>query len=152
MQPHAEREVGSLAGRRVLLCEDNYLNAEIATLVLREEGVIADTAANGKIGVKTFTHAPADTYDAVLMDVRMPVMNGLDAARAIRALSRRDAAEVPIIAMTANAYEEDIRECKAAGMNAHLAKPIDTKLMLATLARCIHEREARSQSNEMKSR
>ena len=141
IQPAQDVPAENLSGRSVLLCEDNYLNAEIATLVLKERGVHVDTAANGRIGLDTFLHAPANTYAAILMDIRMPVMNGLDAARAIRSLDRPDAREIPIIAMTANAYEEDVHECMAAGMNAHIAKPIDTRLMIETLERCIRERE-----------
>jgi signal transduction histidine kinase/ActR/RegA family two-component response regulator len=119
----------SAHGRRVLLAEDNDLNREIAVALLEKKGYIVETAENGKQAVDKFT-ASADRYfDAILMDIRMPVMDGLEAARTIRALDRSDAKNVPIIAMTANAFDEDVQASMNAGMNEHLAKPIDPDQM-----------------------
>ena len=91
------------------------------------------TAEDGRAGVKEFATSPIGYYDIILMDVRMPVMDGIEATRRIRALDRADAPTVPIIAMTADAYEEDVRRCLDAGMNAHVAKPIDSETLLRTL-------------------
>jgi len=133
----------SLAGRRVLLFEDNKLNAEIAGTLLRDGGLEVDYAGNGRAGLEMFRASPDWYYDAVFMDLRMPEMNGLDAARAIRALPRQDAALTPIIAMTANAYDIDVQNCLQAGMNAHLAKPIDPDAMFASLSREITAAESK---------
>ena len=129
----------TLNGARALLCEDNELNREIAVNLLTEKGVLVETAENGLLGLEKFSSAPAGWYDAVLMDIRMPVMDGLSATRAIRALDRPDAKTTPIIAMTANAFEEDVRECLEAGMNGHIAKPLDPEQMFAMLAKMINE-------------
>ena len=125
----------SLAGKRILLVEDNELNLEIAKYILQNEDVLVDEASNGQKAVEIFETCEPDCYDIILMDVMMPVMNGLDATRAIRNLSRPDARTVPIIAMTANAFEEDIEKCIGAGMNDHIAKPIDIKAMKSTIAK-----------------
>ena len=119
---------------RVLLAEDNALNREIAVALLSKQGVTVETAENGQLCVEKFSAAPNGYYDAVLMDVRMPVMNGYEATRAIRALARADAA-LPIIAMTADAFAEDVERCLAAGMNAHLSKPMDIHKLMALLER-----------------
>ncbi|MDD3411405.1 MAG: PAS domain-containing protein, partial [Eubacteriales bacterium] len=132
---HLSRE--ALMGRRVLLVEDHPLNAEIARRILQKVGCEIDWAHNGQEGVQRFEASPPGLYDAVLMDIRMPVMNGLEAAHALRALSRPDARSLPIIAMTANAYAADVKQSLDAGMNAHLAKPIDPALLYDTLARLI---------------
>ena len=121
-------------GLRVLLAEDNALNREIAVALLSKQGVTVETAENGQLCVEKFSAAPHDYYDAVLMDVRMPVMNGYEATKAIRALARADAA-LPIIAMTADAFAEDVERCLAAGMNAHLSKPMDIHKLMALLER-----------------
>ena len=113
------------SGRRVLLVEDNELNREIAREVLEMAGLTVEEAENGQIGVDLFSASQPGYYSLILMDIQMPVMNGYDAATAIRALKRPDALRVPILAMTANAFVEDIQAAKAAGMNEHLAKPID---------------------------
>ncbi len=113
-------------GRKVLLAEDNDLNWEIAEALLSDLGMELDWAENGQICVEMFEKSAIGYYDAVLMDIRMPVMTGYEAAKAIRALSREDA-DVPIIAMTADAFSEDIQRCLECGMNAHIAKPIDIK-------------------------
>ena len=114
-----------LEGRRLLLVEDNDLNAEIAATILESDGAYVSIAGDGKQAVEAFAANPVGTFDAILMDVIMLKMDGLAATRAIRALDRADAANIPIIAMTGNAFQEDVQECLEAGMNAHLAKPID---------------------------
>lgn len=119
---------------RVLLAEDNALNREIAVALLSKQDVTVETAENGQLCVEKFSAAPNGYYDAVLMDVRMPVMNGYEATQAIRALARADAA-LPIIAMTADAFAEDVERCLAAGMNAHLSKPMDIHKLMALLER-----------------
>lgn len=106
------------------MAEDNALNAEIAQMLLEDLGVTSDLAINGQEAVDKFNAAPEGTYDVVLMDIMMPIMNGLDAARAIRALNRADAKEVAIVAMTANAFQDDIRASMEAGMNGHITKPL----------------------------
>ncbi|MDO5572928.1 MAG: ATP-binding protein [bacterium] len=134
----------NLRGRRVLLCEDQPLNTKIIVRLLEREDIIIETAENGKIGVDMLRSSEPGYYDAVLMDVRMPVMNGLDAAKAIRATEEReDLYSIPIIALTANAYDTDVQACLDAGMNEHLAKPVDSRQLLHTLAELInHENEA----------
>ncbi|MDO4489203.1 MAG: transporter substrate-binding domain-containing protein [Eubacteriales bacterium] len=114
-----------LRGRRILLAEDNELNAEIAIIILEEMGIKVDHATNGKGAVKRYEIEPAGTYDLILMDIQMPEMNGYEATRAIRALKDEKKAGIPIIAMTANAFKEDMENAFAAGMNGHVAKPID---------------------------
>ena len=135
-----EKEAPSSAGRpvraraeRILLAEDNELNREIATAILEEEGFSIDTAENGRAAVEMLRAAPPGTYQLILMDVQMPVMNGYDATRAIRALDDPALASIPILAMTANAFEEDKREALRCGMNGHIAKPIDMEKLLSTL-------------------
>lgn len=119
-------------GRRILLAEDNDLNWEIANELLSVHGFTLDWAENGKICVDKFRASQPGFYDAVLMDLRMPVMNGYEAAEAIRSSGRADA-EIPIIAMTADAFSEDIQKCLACGMNAHVSKPIDIRELLRLL-------------------
>ena len=120
-------------GIRILLVEDNELNAEIATVILNEEGMIVDHAADGQIALDMFSKAPLNHYGFIMMDLRMPNMNGYQATKAIRALDRTDAQSIPIIAMTADAFAEDAKECLACGMNAHLTKPIDVDALNKTL-------------------
>lgn len=118
--------IGStLQGRRLLLVEDSDLNAEIAATILEGDGAYVSIVGDGAQAVEAFAANPAGTFDAILMDVVMPKMDGLAATRAIRALDRPDAATIPIIAMTGNAFQEDVQECLEAGMDAHIAKPID---------------------------
>ncbi|MEG2421640.1 MAG: ATP-binding protein, partial [Oscillospiraceae bacterium] len=121
------------SGKHILLVEDHKLNIMVATKLLEFKNAAVEVAENGKIGLDLFATAPEGAYDAVLMDIRMPVMDGLQAARAIRGLSSPWAKRVPIIAMSANAFDEDILKSKAAGMNAHLAKPIEANLLYETL-------------------
>lgn len=124
-----------LNGMKVLLVEDIELNLEVAQSILEEEGVVITPAMNGQEAVDAFADHPAGTFDLILMDIMMPVMDGLTATRTIRALDRPDAKTIPILAMTANAYDEDIRNTKEAGMNAHLSKPIDSRLLFKALSR-----------------
>ena len=122
------KDGASLAGKRVLVAEDNDLNWEIASELLAEElGLELEWAENGKICVEKFQASDLGYYQAILMDIRMPVMTGYEATVGIRALDRPDAKVVPIIAMTADAFAEDIRKCLECGMNAHVAKPIDVR-------------------------
>ena len=122
------------AGRRILLVEDNEINMEIARTLLEFRNASVDGACNGQQAVEMFRSSPQNHYDAVLMDVRMPVMDGIAATQAIRGLDRADAATVPILAMTANAFAEDIERARKAGMNEHLAKPIEPETLYARLA------------------
>ena len=128
-------DLSGLAGRHVLLCEDHPLNAQIARRLLEKVGIVVDHAENGQIGFEKFSTAAPGSYDAILMDIRMPVMDGLTATRAIRACAHPDAMRIPIIAMTANAFDEDVNQCLNAGMNAHLGKPVDPQKLYATLIR-----------------
>ena len=123
-----------ISGVRVLLVEDNELNAEIAEFMLTENGAEVETVKNGLEAVQRFEASEPGTYDVILMDVMMPVMDGLTATRTIRALERQDAKTIPIIAMTANAFREDVEKCMEAGMNAHLAKPLDDKKIKQTIS------------------
>lgn len=125
------------SGRRVLLAEDNLINTEVATMLLEAKGFTVDTAENGEQALEIFSQSAPGFYDAILMDIRMPVMDGLTAADHIRHLDRDDAGKVPIIAMTANAFDSDISQSRKAGMNAHLAKPIDLNKLYQTLDDCI---------------
>ena len=122
-----------IAGLHLLLVEDNELNAEIAQFMLTDNGAEVVTAQNGLAAVQEFEAASPGTYDAILMDVMMPVMDGLAATREIRALERPDAKTIPIIAMTANVFKEDAEQCMKAGMNAHLTKPLDMEKVKRTI-------------------
>ena len=128
-----------LAGRRFLAAEDNAINAEILESLLELFGAKAVIKEDGAQAVKEFKDSPPGTYDAVLMDIQMPVMDGYAAARAIRALDRKDARAIPIIAMTANAFAEDVQTALQAGMNAHVAKPIDVTLLKNTLQAALEQ-------------
>ena len=132
-----EEAVSSLSGLRVLLCEDNEMNLEIATMLLQDKCILADTAENGQIGLDKFTASEAGFYDAVLTDIRMPQMDGCEMSRRIRALDRSDAQTVPIIAMTADAFEESVCEAKAAGINGYVTKPIVPNLLYKALVNAL---------------
>ena len=134
-----EKKVVELEGRTILVAEDMPVNAEIMMMILEMRGMISDHAENGKIAVEKFAASPPGFYDAVLMDIRMPVMDGLEATAAIRALDHPDAKTVPIIAMTANAFDEDVQRSLKAGMNAHLTKPADPELLYSTLQEFIRD-------------
>jgi len=122
-----------LAGRRVLLAEDVPVNAEIMVMVLSMREIEVDVAENGRIAVELFERNPAGHYDAILMDMRMPEMDGLEATRIIRAMDRPDAKAIPIIALTANAFDEDVQRSMQAGLNAHLSKPVEPEALFDTL-------------------
>ena len=126
---------GDVTGARVLLVEDNALNMEIAKFILEDAGMEVTTALNGKQAVDLFADSAANYFDLILMDVMMPVMDGLTATRTIRAMPRNDAKRVPIFAMTANAFADDIAESRRAGMNEHLSKPLDTEKMMRLIRR-----------------
>ena len=130
-----KESTGSIEGMKLLMAEDNELNAEIATTLLADRGALVTNVSDGKQALDEFTKNPPGTYDAILMDIMMPVMDGIAATKAIRSLTRPDAKTIPILAMTANAFEEDAKQCFAAGMNAHIAKPIDMELLEKTLQR-----------------
>ena len=129
------------SGKRILLAEDNALNTEVAVMLLKNKGFEVETAANGLRALEMFSKSQKGYYDAILMDIRMPLMDGLTAAGSIRHLSNEDAATIPIVAMTANAFDSDIEKSKAAGMDVHLAKPIDPEQMYHTLYDLIYRRE-----------
>ena len=128
-------------GHRVLLVEDNSINTEVAAVILKSKGFAVDTAENGLRAIEMFSKSEAGYYSAVLMDIRMPLMDGLTAAHNIRHMSNPDARTIPIIAMTANAFDEDMERSKAAGMNAHLAKPIEPERLFQVLFDFILGRE-----------
>jgi CheY-like chemotaxis protein len=133
-QTHEQaRETPDFEGRRILLAEDVEVNRVILRELLADSGVIIEDAENGREAVERFEASHPGYYDVILMDIQMPLMNGHDAARAIRELSREDASTVPIIAMTANAFNEDVEKALASGMNRHLAKPVDVAVVYSTL-------------------
>lgn len=136
-KPVAEEQPQDLKDRRVLLVEDNEINTFVARRILENQGAIVEHAENGKEAVDAVVGNPEGYYEVIIMDIRMPVMNGLEATAAIRKLERSDAGSIPIIAMTANAYDEDMRQSLEAGMNAHLAKPIDPQVFLDTIRKYI---------------
>ena len=129
-----------LEGRNILIAEDNDLNAEIAEAILKRAGLKTERVVNGIQCVNMITKMPADTYDMILMDIQMPEMDGYEAARAIRQLPDREKACIPIIAMTANAFEEDKKDAMAAGMNGHMAKPIQVEQLLSMLAEMMYKK------------
>ena len=126
-----------LDGMKVLLAEDNVLNMEIADFICENEGMIVTKAWNGKEALELFEQAEPGTFDIILMDLMMPVMSGLETAKNIRALQRPDAKTIPIIAMTANAFSDDVADCKAAGMNEHVSKPLDADKLIETIAKYV---------------
>lgn len=134
-------DLSILKGKRVLVCEDHPLNIEIAKALLKKKEVEMIIVNDGRAGVAVFKESPLGYFDAVLMDIRMPIMNGLEATKAIRGLNREDAKTVPIIAMTANAFDDDVHSCLEVGMDAHLAKPIVPMTLYKTLAERITERK-----------
>ncbi|HUM84037.1 MAG TPA: response regulator [Lachnospiraceae bacterium] len=140
-EPEEQEKVYDFTGCRILVAEDNDINAEIAKTLLESKKFSVDRVANGIKALEKFVQSPQGYYDAILMDVRMPLMDGLQTTANIRHWDRPDAKTVPIVAMTANAFDEDIEKSRAAGMSAHLSKPIDPELMYSTLQRLICKME-----------
>jgi CheY-like chemotaxis protein len=128
-----EKRKAQLSGMRMLLAEDMPINAEIMTMVLQMREMEVDLAENGRIAVDKFTEHEPGYYNAILMDMRMPEMDGLEATRHIRAMDREDAKTIPIIALTANAFDEDVQRSMQAGLNAHLSKPVQPDALYETL-------------------
>ncbi|MEG2159023.1 MAG: response regulator, partial [Clostridia bacterium] len=121
------------SGKRILLVEDHLLNIEVAKNLLNAKNLKVDVAENGLRAIEVFAQKEVGYYDAILMDIRMPIMDGITATKSIRQMLKSDAKTIPIIAMTANAFDEDIEKTKLAGMNAHIAKPIEPSLLYQTL-------------------
>ena len=130
--------VQDLVGKEILLVEDNELNMEIAQMVLKKAGLVIDTAENGSEAV---AKAQAKRYDMILMDIQMPVMNGYEATRAIRQLKDKHLADVPIIAMTANAFQEDKEKALSEGMDGHVAKPLKVEVLLQAMQEAFKRKE-----------
>ena len=143
MSLYKEKERADLMGKHILMAEDVQINAEILKQIITMRQAEADHASNGRIALEMFENSPEGHYDAILMDVRMPEMDGLEATRAIRAIDRPDAKSIPIIALTANAFDEDVQRSLQAGMNAHLSKPVDPEHLYQTLEELIWEAESK---------
>ncbi len=133
-----EEAMNTLKGKKILLVEDHLLNAQIATRLLEKADCIVTLAQNGQEAIDVFNESNPFYYDAILMDLRMPVLGGIEATKRIRLLQREDADKIPIIALSANAYTSDVKECLDAGMNGHIAKPIDFEKLYKTLSDCIN--------------
>lgn len=134
-------EACDISAIHILLVEDNDLNIEIAETFLTDAGAIVTKAHNGQQAVYAFSENPTDYFDVILMDVMMPVMDGYEATKRIRSLDRPDAKNIPIFAMTANAFAEDVEESRKAGMNEHISKPLDIGKVKATIARYINHKK-----------
>jgi signal transduction histidine kinase/CheY-like chemotaxis protein/ABC-type uncharacterized transport system substrate-binding protein len=132
-----ELDIGILQGKQILICEDHPINQEIVIRILERVGMVVTKANNGKEAVEVFKQSAPDFFRIILMDIRMPIMDGLAATKEIRALDRQDAKKIPIIAMSANAFDEDVKTSLAVGMNAHLSKPINPNLLYQTIAKYI---------------
>ena len=139
VQEMSELPKENLSGCRILLAEDNELNREIAAFLLKDEGISVTEAEDGQQALELFKEKPAGTFDVILMDLMMPVMDGYTATRKIRELERSDSKTIPIIARTANAFQEDSEKCIAVGMNAHLSKPLDIEKVMITICRFVKE-------------
>jgi CheY-like chemotaxis protein len=135
-----EKEI-DYSKKRLLLVEDNMINLEIAKMILSQQGFMLETAENGQVAVDMISASEPGYYHAVLMDIQMPVMDGYTATRAIRALENKALSSIPILAMTANAFKEDEEAAFAAGMNAHIAKPIDVKMVIREIRRIKEEKK-----------
>ena len=134
-----EKNKADLTGRKILLAEDIQINAEIMIMILQEKQIETELAENGRIAVEKFAASPQGYYDAILMDMRMPEMDGLEATRRIRSMDRPDAKSIPIIALTANAFDEDVQRSLQAGLNAHLSKPVEPAYLIETLENLIQD-------------
>lgn len=128
-----------LSGKRVLMCEDHPLNRELTQHILLDQGMLVESAENGKVGLDMFISSETGYYDIILMDIQMPVMNGLEAARQIRGLQRGDAGNVPIVAITAEVFPHAVEQMREAGMAAQLSKPVAPQKLYETLAYYILE-------------
>ena len=137
----AVNEYADLEGLNILVTEDNDINWEIISVLLSSYGIHTERAINGRVAVEKMKQAREGSYLLIFMDIQMPEMNGLDATRAIRALDNQWASSIPIIAMTADAFSENITECLEVGMNGHIAKPIDIKLVLKEIRRIKDEKK-----------
>ena len=134
--------IHTIKGKRILIAEDNELNAEIAKTVLEDVGALVTRVEDGQQAVELFKEKPTGTFDAILMDLMMPIMDGYTATREIRSLERSDSKTIPIIAMTANAFQEDAEKCIAVGMNAHLAKPLDIEKVMITICHLVKKKDS----------
>ena len=136
-QAESQEDDVSIEGLRILLAEDNELNMEIAEFMLQNEGAVVTKTWNGQEAVEIFEKSRPDEFDVILMDIMMPVKNGYEAAKMIRSMDREDAKTIPIIAMTANAFTEDRIKAKEAGMDEHVAKPVDVELLIKVIHRLV---------------
>ena len=146
--PASDKQEADFSGCRILLAEDVAVNAEILIMLLSEKGIVCDLAENGRIAVETFAGSAPWYYDAILMDMRMPEMDGLEATRAIRAMDREDAGRIPIIALTANTFDDDVQRSLQAGLNAHLSKPVQPELLFETLETLMGEKRSAADAEE----
>ena len=137
MLSERENSENLFKGKKILLTEDNELNREIAVELLKEEGFILDTAEDGTIAVEKMRTAKPNQYDLILMDIQMPLMDGYEATRQIRKLKNSETANIPIVAITANAFEEDRQKALEAGMNEHVSKPIDMERLLEAVRKVL---------------
>ena len=137
METDLQKEAVSFDGCRVLVVEDNEINAEIAQCLLEERNFIVDCVYNGAEAVERIRNTQPHTYDVILMDIMMPVMDGLDATRAIRGMDREDCQTIPIVAMSANAFDDDLKKSVECGMNGHLSKPVEVDKLYRTLEEVI---------------
>lgn len=133
-------DLSVLNGKRVLIFEDHKINAEITALFLERIGCITEIAENGLIGLSMIKDSPLNYYDFIIMDIKMPIMDGLEATKEIRNLEREEAIKIPIIAMTANTFEDDIKRSLEAGMDCHISKPIDSELLYITMIKCLNQK------------
>ena len=131
-------ETITLSGIHILMAEDNEINAEIATTMLEMANANVTVASNGEEAINLFSNNPPDTFQLILMDINMPVLNGYEATKRIRKLSRNDAKSIPILALTANAFDEDKKDALAAGMNGHIGKPIEMDVLLHKVKKLLH--------------
>ena len=137
------RKIEKLRGKHVLLAEDNNLNAEIAVAVLEKTGLVIDRVEDGIQCVSRIEQLPSETYDLILMDIQMPNMDGYKATRCIRRLDDKKKAEIPIIAMTANAFAEDRKKAFDAGMNGHIAKPVEIDKLISEISKYTEKDDAK---------
>lgn len=134
-------QAGSIAGVRILVVEDNELNMEIAEYMFTERGAVVEKAADGKKALEMFAASEEGYYDVIMMDIMMPEMDGLEATRRIRRMDRKNAETVPIFAMSANAFDDDVARSRAAGMNEHLSKPLSFEKAAAVIAQYVRKNE-----------